>query len=120
MDDQTKTKALAHGNSGPERRQYPRHKYIERVIIHIGDGTWTAAMSFEISVGGMSLATAKEFGVGQHVELWPVVGVKVEAIIRRKRGSMYGLEFVGLEPQLKADLETLCEELPPFQSMADI
>ncbi len=120
MDDQTKRRVLACGDSGLERRQHSRHKYIERVIIHIEDGTWTAAMSFEISAGGISLATAKEFAVGQKVELWPVVGVKVEVIVRRKKGSMYGLEFIGLEPQIRADLETMCEELPAFQSMAEV
>jgi c-di-GMP-binding flagellar brake protein YcgR len=120
MDNQPERRAASKGEYGTERRKHPRHKYIERVIIQKEDGTWTATMSFEISVGGISLATAQDFAVGQHVELWPVVGVKVKAIVRRKKGSMYGFEFIELDPQIKADLENLCRELPLFQSMADV
>jgi hypothetical protein len=120
MDDHAKKKMLAPWDSGVERRKHPRHKYVERIIIENRDATWTAAMSFEISAGGMSVATAKEFAIGQRVKLSPVVGKKVEAIIRRKKGSMYGLEFLELTAQVKADIEKLCEALPPFRSMADV
>lgn len=120
MDDHAKQKVASNWGSGAERRKHPRHTYVERIIIHIKDVTWTAAMSFEISAGGMSLATAKEFAVGQRVELWPVVGNKVEAIIRRKTGAMYGLEFVELTTQIKEEIEKLCETLPSFRSMAEV
>jgi hypothetical protein len=105
---------------GADRRKHPRHEYIERVLIYERDGTWTAAMSFEISVGGMSVATAKELEVGERVKLSPVVGKRVAAVVRRKQGSMYGLEFMGLTSTTKKETEQLCDELPPFRSMADI
>ena len=47
-------------------------------------------MSFEISVAGMSVATSKELAIGEHVKLSRVPGKKVEAVMRRKSGSMYG------------------------------
>ena len=120
MNDYVKQKVAATWGRGVDRRKHPRHTYVERIIIHIKDGTWTAAMSFEISTGGMSIATAKEFAVGQRVELWPVVGNKVEAIIRRKSGAMYGLEFADLTPEIKGEIQKLCETLTPFRSMAEV
>ena len=119
MSDQHKKKTI-HWDSSTERRQHPRHKYVERIFIDKKDGTWTGAMSFEISVGGMSVATSKEFAIGEHVKLSPVIGKKVEAVIRRKKGSMYGLEFIGLTHHLKIELEKLCVTLPLFRTMADV
>jgi len=120
MDEQVKKKEPSVTTGGAARRGHSRHKFIERVFIGKQDGTWTSAMSFEISAGGVPVATTAEFEVGEQVKLSPVVEKKVDAIIRRKLGAMCGLEFTGLTPQIQKDISKLCEGLPPFQSMAGI
>ncbi len=120
MNEQVTKKEHPAPSGGAERRRHSRHKFIERVFIGKQDGTWTTAMSFEISAGGMSVATTAEFAVGEQVKLSPVVEKKVDAIVRRKMGAMYGLEFTGLTPQIQKDISKLCEGLPPFHSMAGV
>jgi hypothetical protein len=52
-------------------------------------------MSFEISLGGISAATPNVLFMGERVELYPVMGFRVRAIVRRKNGAMYGFEICG-------------------------
>ena len=33
---------------------------------------------------------------------------------------MYGLEFVDLTPEIKEEIQRLCETQPPLQSMAEV
>jgi hypothetical protein len=58
--------------------------------------------------------------MGERVELYPVMGFRVKAIVRRKNGSMHGFEFVDLDEQQKAKINKTCEGLPEFQSMIDV
>jgi hypothetical protein len=44
--------------------------------------------------------------------LHPVAGKRVEAIVRRKQGTMYDFEFIVITPQIEAQLVKLCEGLP--------
>ena len=81
---------------------------------------WYTAMTYEISRGGVSAATAAELTVGDKVKLSPVVDKRVNAIVRRKKGAMYGFEFVGLTPKIEARILMLCEDLPLFQSLIDV
>jgi hypothetical protein len=80
---------------------------------------WFTAMTYEISAGGRSAATPTTPTVGEKVSLSPVVDKPVEAIVRRKSGSMYGSEFLDLTPQLQSKILKLCESLPLFQSLID-
>jgi hypothetical protein len=50
-----------------ERRHCTRHRYIEGLYIGKEDGTWFTAMTYEISVGGLSAATTTPPGVGETV-----------------------------------------------------
>ena len=90
--------------------------------IHIcrRDGIEIPATTFEISESGMSAATPNYLNVGEVVELFPIVGEWVNAIVRRKVRAMYGFEFLGLTEGQSKRLRELCEGLPPFTSMADI
>jgi hypothetical protein len=106
--------------SWAEKRKYPRHRYIEEIEICGKDKTEHSAMSFEISEGGISAATPNYLAVGDQVELYPILGDWVKAIVRRKVGAMYGFEFVGLTKEQKEKIRALCEKLPPFRSMTDI
>lgn len=81
---------------------------------------WFTAMTYEISAGGLSAATTTNLSVGEKVSLCPVVDKRVEGIVRRKNGSMYGFEFLGLTAQIEAKILKLCEGLPLFQSLMDV
>lgn len=107
-----------------ERRRHSRHRYSHSIEVRVEDprGRYDIfdAMTFEISESGISAATPNILLVGEHVELSPVMGFRLQAIVRRKNGAMYGFEFVNLaEPQLEA-IRKQCEKLPIFSSMLDV
>jgi len=54
------------------------------------------------------------------VNLSPVVNKRIEAIVRRKKGAMYGFEFLDLTARLEEQILKLCEKLPLFQSLIDV
>jgi len=103
-----------------QRRKYSRHQFIERVYISRKDGTREPATSFEISAGGMSVATTAKLKIGEEVALSPVSGERVVATVRRSQGTMFGLEFLGASDELRAKILQHCEKLPLFRSMANI
>jgi c-di-GMP-binding flagellar brake protein YcgR len=110
--------------SKANRRKFKRHRYTQAVEIHLDKPGSRynpyQAMSFEISLGGISAATPNVLFMGERVELYPVMGFRVRAIVRRKNGAMYGFEFVDLDEQQKAKIVKTCEALPEFQSMIDV
>ena len=106
--------------AGRDRRKFPRHQYIREIEVRRIDGVEYSTMSFEISQGGISLATPRDLQVGDLVEVYPVVGRWVAAIVRRKSGAMHGLEFIGLTDGERKRIEDECKGLPLFQSMASI
>ena len=110
--------------TGAEKRRYTRHRYTYSVEVRIenprGRYDLFDAMTFEMSEGGISAATPNILLVGERVELYPVVGHRVQAIVRRKNGAMYGFEFVGLTPEQKEKIRGKCESLPLFTSMLDV
>lgn len=120
MTVEVQAKELEHFNPVKERRKHPRHRYIERIYIGKADGMWFTAMTYEISAGGSSAATTTNLSVGEKVSLSPVVDKRVEGIVRRKNGSKYGFEFLGLTAQIEANILKLCEGLPLFQSLIDV
>lgn len=103
-----------------ERRRHPRHRYMAEISICRKDGIEFPATSFEISESGMSAATPNYLNIGEVVELYPVAGGWVKAVVRRKVRAMYGFEFLGLTHRQKSELQKMCEKLPLFQSMAEI
>jgi PilZ domain len=102
-----------------ERRRHTRHRYIERLYIGKQDGMWYTAMTYEISVGGLSAATTAELAVGEKVKLSPVMEKRVEAVVRRKHGAMYGFEFLDLASRVQDQIGKLCEGLPLFQTLSE-
>lgn len=103
-----------------ERRRHPRHRYMQEIYICRKDGIEIPATTFEISESGLSAATPNYLDIGETVELYPIVGEWVKAIVRRKVRAMYGFEFLGLTEQHTNSLRTLCAGLPLFKSMAEI
>jgi len=57
---------------------------------------WFTAMTYEISAGASSAATTAERQLGEKVNLSPVADKRVEAIVRRKKGAIYGFEFAAI------------------------
>jgi hypothetical protein len=107
-----------------ERRRHSRHRYTSSIEVRVEDprGRYDIfdAMTFEISESGMSAATPNILLVGEHVELSPVMGFRLRAIVRRKNGAMYGFEFEGVSDQQRAHIRKQCESLPLFASMLDV
>jgi hypothetical protein len=112
-------KELEPTNTVQERRKHPRHRYIERIYVGKTDGMWFTAMTYEIGAGGLSAATPTNLSVGEKVSLSPVVNKRVEAIVRRKNGSMYGFEFLNSTPETEEKIVKLCESLPLFHTLID-
>jgi hypothetical protein len=110
--------------SGAEKRRHTRHRYTHSIEVRIenprGRYDLMDAMTFEVSEGGISAATPNILLVGERVELYPVVGYRVHAVVRRKNGAMYGFEFVGLTEEQSAKIRAKCESLPLFTSMLDV
>jgi len=77
-------------------------------------------MTFEISEGGLSAATPNILRIGEVVELNPVLGYRLKAIVRRKHGAMYGFEFLWLTEEQKASIRAKCQSLPAFRSLLDV
>jgi hypothetical protein len=105
--------------AGEDRRKHPRHRYLDNLYICKQNGTWHRATTFAISMGGLSVATTSELVVGEIVKLSYILGKEVYAIVRHRKGTMYGFEFLKLPPALSDKIQNLCETLPPFRSLAD-
>jgi hypothetical protein len=104
---------------GAEKRRHTRHRFSQSLAIVRGDDEYEA-MSFEISEGGLSAATANILKIGELVELNAVLGEQLRAVVRRKHGAMYGFEFLGLTEEQRERIRTKCESLPLFQSLIDV
>jgi hypothetical protein len=75
-------------------------------------------MSLEISESGVSVLIGDVLTVGETVELEPVAGGRVSALIRRHCGKIYGFEFMNLTSgQIQRIVES-CKVLPLYNSKA--
>jgi len=98
----------------PDRRKSPRYRYAEAIRIRKGDGSEQAALSIEISEGGMSVATDESLKIGEEVELDSVVDATVAAVVRHKQGRIYGFEFLELRLEHQERIRKMCRSLPRF------
>jgi len=103
-----------------ERRKHSRHQFIERVYILKKDGTREPGTIFEISAGGLSVATTAKLKIGEEVSLSPIAGASVTGAVRRNQGTMYGFEFTGIAEEVRAKVLEMCKTLPLFRSLANI
>jgi c-di-GMP-binding flagellar brake protein YcgR len=120
MEFEKQPAAIAAIPGGIERRRHARYQFIERVFITSPDGGHHSATSFEVSEGGMSAASTTVMEVQSTVNLHPVVGENVKAVVRRNQGTMYGFEFLELSEGVRLRLRALCQGLPLFRSSANI
>jgi len=101
-----------------DRRRLPRYRYSAPLTIRPSEGTETAGISFEISENGMSAMVGEELKVGDQVELEPVGGGKMAAIVRHGTGKLFGFEFVNPSPEQVRNIADRCETLPQFTFQA--
>jgi hypothetical protein len=106
--------------SGIERSRHTRHRMGQPIQIWLQDGRAYAAMAFEVSESGMSAATINHLHVGDKVDLSPVAGYRVHAIVRRRTGSMCGFEFVELTEKKQKGIREMRKDLPLFRSVLDV
>jgi len=111
-------------HAAAEKRRHTRHRCAISIEIRVEDprGRFDIfdAMTFEISEGGLSAATPNILLIGEHVELYPLLGHRLRAVVRRKHGAMYGFEFLKLTEEQKLSIRKKCENLPLFSSMLDV
>jgi hypothetical protein len=123
-EGQPKLEEPRQSSTGAEKRRFSRHRYTNSIEIRVEDprGRFDEfdAMTFEISEGGLSAATPNILVVGETVQLNPVMGFRVKAIVRRKNGAMYGFEFINLVDKQRETIRKQCEKLPLFSSMIDV
>lgn len=104
-----------------DRRRHSRHQWVKRVMVRQKNGKMHEGTSFEISQSGMSAVVPNaDLQVGERVELMPVVGYQLDAIVRRIHRNMYGFEFSGLSEEQVRTLAQQCKNLPLFRTMLDI
>jgi hypothetical protein len=64
MAAEVQASGLEASNPVQERHKHPRHRYIERLYVGKADGTWFAAMTYEISAGGAFGRYPRQSGCG--------------------------------------------------------
>lgn len=102
-----------------EKRKHKRYRLMEKLLVRMKDGVAHIGTSFEISQGGMSAVFVEaNLPVGAQVELIPVLGYAMKAVIRRRQKNIYGFQFLELVPV--DQLMKKCKDLPEFRSMLDI
>ena len=63
----------------------------------------------------MSAITADSLTLNDTLELEPIAGGKVSAIVRRVTGRVYGFEFLNLPPERDQRITEICQSLPLYQ-----
>ena len=104
--------------TGLDRRRFPRHRLSTPVTVWLSDGSAVRAMTLEISVSGLSACTSTPMKVGDEVGIEPIGGGKAPAIVRRKLGNVYGLEFLRLANEQAGEVQRLCSRLPLYNGGA--
>jgi c-di-GMP-binding flagellar brake protein YcgR len=93
-----------------ERRRSSRYWLTALMTIRPANGSAIQGLSVEISEGGMSAMASAPLNVGDTVELEPVEGGTVSAVVRHKLGQMYGFEFVDLSAEQSRRIAESCKK----------
>ena len=98
----------------PDRRRHTRYRLSVPITIRSADGTSIPGISIEISQSGISSITADPLKVNDTVELEPIAGGKISAVVRRNIGS--GFEFLNLTPDQSERILESCKMLALYQN----
>lgn len=99
-----------------DRRRHPRYRYCAPVKVRCADGSEKAAMSLELSESGMSVLLSGALRVGEMVQLEPVAGARVSALVRHNVGKVHGFEFINLTDGQVRQIRASCSLLPIFRA----
>jgi len=99
----------------PDRRRHPRYRFSVPITIRSADGGAIPGITIEISGSGLSAITAHSLKVNDTVELEPIAGGKVLALVRRNIGRVYGFEFLNLAAEQIDQIAESCKLLPLYQ-----
>ena len=111
-----------HGAPPPVRtgiRHFPRYRIDVRVVAKIVREQGTDLLrgrSTDISQGGMGVTLSGDLHPGDMVELefslpFTREPLRLRAVVRRRHGLNYGVEFLTLSPQQRAAIQRLHEPL---------
>jgi hypothetical protein len=98
-----------------DRRRSARYRFSAPIIVCLADGSSVRAITLEISETGLSACLNVPLTVGEKVHLEPVGGDRAGAIVRRRVGSVYGFECLGLNAEQLKQLRALCTRLPLYR-----
>ena len=100
--------------SVPDRRRRDRYRFSAPITVHPNGCSAIRGISLEISESGMSALVGDVLVVGDTVELEPVAGGRVSALVRRQSGRIYGFEFLNLTPAQIQRIAEACKSLPKY------
>ena len=98
----------------PDRRRHARYRFSAPITVHSSNGSAIPGMSLEISQSGMSALLGDVLTVGDRVEVEPVAGGRVSALIVRNSGKIYAFEFLHLSPAQVRRIGENCKMLPRY------
>jgi hypothetical protein len=101
-----------------DRRRSTRYRFSVPITVWRADCSGTPAMVIEISETGLSACFNVAVPVGETVELEPVGGGRIPAIVRRVTGKVHGFEFLHLSAELLSNVRSDCRFLPVFNGGA--
>jgi len=99
-----------------DRRRHHRYRFSAPIAVHISNGSAVPGISLEISESGISVLINHELTVGATVELEPIAGGRVSALVRRQTGKVYGFEFLNLSPAQVQRIVEKCKMLPLYST----
>ena len=99
----------------PDRRRHPRYRFSVPITIRCADGAAIAGITIEISGSGLSAITAQSLKIDDIVELEPIAGGKVAALVRRNVGRVHGFEFLNPTVEQTDRIVESCKLLPLYQ-----
>ncbi len=105
---------------GIEKRRHQRVPVDVRMIVRVTTSAVTTrfkAKSVDISESGLACRLPEDLPDGQAVMLEFALPMcpetfKVQAVVRHRRGSRHGFEFVNLAPQYRERILKVLESLP--------
>ena len=97
-----------------DRRRHDRFRFSAPITVHLNGRSAIRGMSLEISESGRSALIGDSLVVGDSVELEPVAGSRVTALVRRQSGKVYGFEFSNLSPAQVQQIAEVCKSLPKY------
>lgn len=98
-----------------DRRRHDRYRFSAPITVHLNGGSALPGISLEISESGMSALIGATLVVGTTVELEPVAGSRVSALVRRHSGKIHGFEFLNLTFAQIHQIAEVCKSLPKYQ-----